>query len=328
MRDKILVTGGAGFIGSYIVEELVKEGYKGVVLDDLRTGVLSNLKDVIDKIDFVKGSINDKKLLDNVMQGVDIVYHLAAEVGVDRVIGRDKEVWKNDYEGTKKVLDVAAKHRVRKFLFTSTSEVYGKFNPDRLPMKEDNFFTPDTIYGKAKLEAEKLVAQYSNELGIIGVSTRYFNAYGPRQTLNGYCIPHFIDAALKGEDIKIHGDGSQTRDLTYIDDAVKLTMTLITNSFRDKFSGETFNIGTGFSISMNDLARKIIEMTNSESKIIYIPRRRPTDGYHKQGDATKILKSTGLKPEINLEEGLKKTILAHSKSLLMPRTQNFILQQL
>lgn len=305
---KVLVTGGAGFVGSCIVKKLVEERHQVIVLDDLRTGRLDNLKDVKGKISFIQDSVTNEKILDEILQGIDTVYHLAAEVGVNRVIGRDEEVWKNDYEGTKKVLDAATKHGAKKFLFTSTSEVYGKFDQDKLPMKENDFFTPDTVYGKAKLEAEKLVSSYSHEFGITGMSTRYFNAYGPGQTLNGYCVPHFINAALKGKNITIHGDGSQTRDLTYIDDAVKLTMTLLNDCFSDKFRGEVFNISTGFSIPVNDLAKKIIEMINSKSKIIYVPKRRPTDGYHKQGDTTKILEATGLKPEINLEEGLERTI--------------------
>lgn len=309
--SNVLVTGGVGFVGSYIVEKLVEEGHDVRVIDDLRTGNLNNLKRVIDKITFSKDSVLNDRALGPLMHRIDTVYHLAAEVGVNRVIGRDKDVWKNDYEGTGIVLESALRHGAKKFLFTSSSEVYGKFDQKRLPMKEDDKFEPDTIYGEAKLIGEKLVSAYSKYFGIIGVSTRYFNAYGPRQTLNGYCVPHFIDAALKGEDIAIHGDGSQTRDLTYIDDAVSLTMALLDDKLKSEVRGESFNIGTGFAISMNDLAKRVIDMTGSKSKIIHIPKRRPTDGYHKQGEAMKILKVTGLKPKINLEEGLKKTIEYH-----------------
>ncbi len=316
--SNILVTGGAGFVGSYIIEKLVNEGHDVRVIDDLRTGQLSNLSKVKDKIMFAEASVLNDYALGTLMHRIDIVYHLAAEVGVNRVIGRDKDVWDNDYESTARVLESALRHGTKKFLFTSSSEVYGKFDQKRLPMKEDDKFKPDTLYGEAKLLGEKLVSAYSKYFDITGVSTRYFNAYGPRQTLNGYCIPHFIDAALKGEDIKIHGDGSQTRDLTYIDDAVNLTMALLDGKLEDKVRGESFNIGTGFAISMNDLAKKIIGITKSKSKIVYVPKRRPTDGYHKQGDATKILKVTGLKPKINLEEGLKKTIEYHQS--LMSRT--------
>jgi UDP-glucose 4-epimerase len=314
--SNILVTGGAGFVGSYIVEKLVKEGHDVRVIDDLRTGDLKNLESVIDKITFYQDSILNDQALEPLMHKIDVVYHLAAEVGVNRVIGRDKDVWENDYKGTVKVLNKALKYGAEKFLFTSTSEVYGKFDQKRLPMKENDKFKPDTVYGEAKLFSEKIISKYSKHFGITGVSTRYFNAYGPKQTLNGYCVPHFIDAALRGENIKIHGDGSQTRDLTYIDDAVKLTMALLDDNLKDKVKGESFNIGTGFAISMNDLAQKIIEMTGSKSKIVYIPKRRPTDGYHKQGAAMKILKVTGLKPKVGLEEGLEKTIVYH-KQLLM-----------
>jgi len=311
--SNVLVTGGAGFVGSYIVEQLVEEGYNVRVMDDLRTGNMKNLEKVIDKIEFCQASILDEVKLEQAMRNIETVYHLAAEVGVNRVIGRDQEVWANDYKGTVRVINKALKHGANKFMFTSTSEVYGKFDQKRLPMKENAKFEPDTIYGKAKLLSEKVVTKYARHYDMTAVSTRYFNAYGPRQTLNGYCVPHFIDAALKGEDIKIHGDGSQTRDLTYIDDAVKLTMALLDKRIKNKVKGEVFNIGTGFAISMNDLAEKIIAMTGSKSRVVYIPKRRPTDGYHKQGDATKILKVTGLKPKVSLEEGLARTIGYHKK---------------
>jgi len=314
--SKILVTGGAGFIGSYIIEKLVQEGHDVRVIDDLRTGNIKNLDKVIDKITFSESSFLDEVVLDQLMHEVDTVYHLAAELGVNRVIGRDKEVWENDYKGTVKLMYKVLKHGVEKVLFTSTSEVYGKFDQKHLPMKEDAKFKPDTIYGEAKLLSEEIISKYAKRFDITGVSTRYFNAYGPRQTLNGYCVPHFIDAALKNEDIKIHGDGSQTRDLTYIDDAVKLTMTLLDNKLRDKVKCQSFNIGTGFAISMNDLAKRIIAMTGSKSKIVHIPKRRPTDGYHKRGDATKILRVTGLRPEVGLDRGLEKTIEYHRQALM------------
>ncbi|MGM5484349.1 MAG: NAD-dependent epimerase/dehydratase family protein [Nanobdellota archaeon] len=313
MSEKILVTGGAGFVGSYIVDELVNQGKEVKVMDDLRTGRVENIKHVMDKISFLQESVLNQNALDLFMKDVDTVYHLAAEVGVNRVIGRDKDIWENDYIGTEKALNAAVKNKVRKFLFTSTSEVYGKFDQEKLPMRENSSFVADTVYGKAKLDAENLVSEYAEKYNIAGISTRYFNAYGPRQTLNGYCVPHFIDAAMKGENIEIHGDGSQTRDLTYVDDAVALTMSLLDESIADKAKGDSFNIGTGLSVSMLDLSKKIIEMTGSDSEIVYKPKRRPADGYHKLGDATKILETTGLGADISLEEGLQRTIFEHQE---------------
>jgi len=257
----------------------------------------------------------DKISVSKAMKGVDTVYHMAALVGVDRVMNKDEMVWKIDHEGTKNVLEAAVENGVKRIIFASSSEVYGKFDQESLPMNESQPFEPDTLYGVAKLKAEKLVADYAKEHGFTGVSVRYFNVYGPRQTLNGYCVPHFIDASIKGEEICIHGDGCQTRDLTYVDDAVRLTMALLDDKIKPKANGEVFNIGTGFSISMNDLAGKIIYMTLSDSKMVHIPMRRPTDGYHKQGDASKILNVTGLKPEVSLGDGLERTIAAAYRKL-------------
>lgn len=311
---RALVTGGAGFIGSYLVKALLGNGYEVRVLDNLSTGLYSNVEilNKLGKVKFVYGDILDRDLLSESMGGVEEVYHLAAEVGVNRVLKISKQVlWSNDFTGTKYVLEEAANSKVNFVLFASSSEVYGKFDQEKLPMKEEDKFLPDTLYGEAKLKAEGLCKWFSDEYGIATVCTRYFNVYGPRQTLNGYCVPHFIDAALKNEPLRVHGDGTQTRDLTYIDDAIRLTLVVSD----PKYDKQVFNIGTGFSISMNDLAKKIINLSNSKSKTEYIPKRRPADGYHKCGDASKILNATGFKPETNLEDGLIECIKTRYEEL-------------
>jgi UDP-glucose 4-epimerase len=303
MRN-ILVTGGAGFIGSSIVSELVKSNNKVTVLDNLSTGSLNNLEDIFSDLEFIKGDIRNPDIMKKAIKKKDIVYHMAAEVGVDRILKKDTEVCEIDYLAAVDLFNIAAKAGIEILLFASSSEVYGKFPQDRLPMKENDRFTPDTVYGWAKYGAELKLKEISEKTEMAGVSVRYFNVYGPRQTLNGYCVPNFINSSLNDHPITIHGDGSQTRDLTYIDDSVKMTLSVADY----KNNGEVFNIGTQTEISMLNLANIIRNLTGSKSRIKSIEPRRPTDLYHKMGDASKILNTTGIKSETNLKEGLIKCI--------------------
>jgi UDP-glucose 4-epimerase len=296
----ILVTGGAGFIGSEIVKELVKKGERVTVLDNLSTGLMSNLRDVERNMEFIEGDIRDSGLVRKALAGKEAVYHMAAEVGVERVDKKDTEVCETDYLAAVDLFNAAAEEGVGVLLFASSSEVYGKFPQDRLPMREDDRFTPDTVYGWAKYGAELQLEKISKKTEMAGVSVRYFNVYGARQTLNGYCVPAFIHASLNNQNIKVHGDGSQTRDLTYIDDAVRMTLSVA----NQRYAGNVFNIGTQTEVSMLNLAEMIKNLAGSESRIKFIEKRRDTDLYHKMGDASKILKATGLKSEMNLMEGL------------------------
>jgi len=296
----ILVTGGAGFIGSNIVKELVKGNSKVTVLDNLSTGSLNNLESVLSYLEFIEGDIRDSDLIKKTIKKKEIVYHMAAEVGVDRILKKDTEVCETDYLASVDLFNIAAKAGIEVLLFASSSEIYGKFPQDRLPMKEDDRFTPDTVYGWAKYGAELQLEKISKETEMAGVSVRYFNVYGSRQTLNGYCVPNFVNSSLNNHDIIIHGNGFQTRDLTYIDDAVKMTLS-VTDS---KYKSEVFNIGTQTEVTMLNLANIIRDLTKSKSRIRFIEPRRPADLYHKMGDASKILNATGIKSETNLNEGL------------------------
>jgi len=307
----ILVTGGAGFIGSSIVKKLVNGSNRITVLDNLSTGSLNNLEDVFSDLEFVNGDIRDSELMKKLIRKKEVVYHMAAEVGVDRVLKKDTEVCETDYLAAVDLFNLAAKAGVEVLLFASSSEVYGKFPQDSLPMEEDDRFTPDTVYGWAKYGAELRLREISEKTKMAGVSVRYFNVYGARQTLNGYCVPNFIYFSLNGRDIIIHGNGSQTRDLTYIDDSVKMSLAVADCKNR----GEVFNIGTQTEISMLNLANIIRDLTGSKSRIRFIEPRRPTDLYHKMGDASKILNATGIKSETNLNEGLA-TCIEYAKERL------------
>ncbi len=301
---RILVTGGTGFIGSHLVNELVKNNHKVTVLDNLSTSSLNNLKDVLSDIEFIEGDIKDSGLVKKVTKGKEIVYHMAAELGVNRVLKKDTEVCEIDYLNSVDLFDTAARAGVEILLFASSSEVYGKFPQDKLPMKEDDRFTPDTVYGWAKYGAELKLKEINEKTEMAGISVRYFNVYGPRQTLNGFCVPSFIDSSLNSHNITIHGDGSQTRDLTYIDDATKITIAVA--DYKNK--NQVFNIGTQTRVSILNLAYRILTLAKSNTKIIFVEPRRPTDLYHKMGDASKVLNTTGIKPETRLEEGLTKCI--------------------
>lgn len=302
MKERILITGGAGFIGTHLVDYLFNQGNKIIVLDNLCTGNLKNLRS---GVTFIKGDVRDKEAVVRALNGCTKVYHHAAELGVDRIMRMSDEAMADvDYYGTKTVLEACKDSEVKTLLFASTSEVYGDYLKEDLPMSEDDNFKPDTPYGEAKKSAETLCHEFSKETGMNTVCVRYFNVYGARQTFNGYAIPNFIRAALKNETIKIHGDGKQIRDFTYIDDAVRMTVGVC----QDKFNGEVFNIGSGDYVNMIDLASIIKRLCESKSEIKFIAPRRPTDTHNKYSDPSKVIQMTGVNSKMDFEKGLTETI--------------------
>ena len=312
MSERILVTGGEGFIGSHLVEYLLKLGNEVVVLDRQGINDIENLSDVKKEIEYFQGDVCNRETISEAFNGVTKVYHLAAELGVDRVLKMPpSQIMDVDMHGTQNVLQECIDSDVKTLLFASTSEVYGHYSLEKLPMAEDDEFEPDTVYGEAKIQSEIICKRFSEEFGLRTVSVRYFNIYGPRQSLSGYAVPHFFNAALRNENVMIHGNGTQIRDLTYIDDAVIATVKLCDK----RFDKEVFNIGTGKSISMLDLARKIIKICNSNSGIVFIPNRRPTDSHDKFSDPTKIKNVIGWKSTTELEEGLRKTFEYYKKKM-------------
>jgi UDP-glucose 4-epimerase len=302
MKERILITGGAGFIGTHLVDYLFNQGNQITVLDNLSTGNLKNLRD---GVTFIKGDVRDEKTVVRALEGCTKVYHHAAELGVDRIMKMsDSAMADVDYHGTKTVLEACRNSEVKTLLFASTSEVYGDYLKEDLPMVESDDFKPDTPYGEAKKSAEVLCSEFSKETGMNTVCVRYFNVYGARQTLNGYAIPNFIRAALRNETIKIHGDGTQIRDFTYIDDAVEMTIGVC----QGKFNGEVFNIGSGDYVNMIDLASIIKRLCKSKSEIKFIAPRRPTDTHNKYSDPSKVIRMTGVNSKMDFEKGLIETI--------------------
>jgi UDP-glucose 4-epimerase len=313
---KILITGGAGFIGSHLSEKLLKEGNGVFVLDDLSTGKRENISHLEnnERFHFTKGSVLDKDLVFELVSKVDEVYHLAAAVGVKTVIEKPLESFLINIDGTRNVLE-ASLERKTKVLLASTSEVYGK--NDNLPFSEEN----DRVYGSAyhsrwgygmsKGSDEFLGLAYFREKGLPVVIVRLFNVIGPRQTgFYGMVVPRFIQQALKNEDITVYGSGDQTRCFGYVEDVIGALTGLMANS---EALGHIFNIGSDQEISINDLAKKIIELTNSKSEIKRIPYAEVygsnfDDMLHRRPDLSKIKATIGYQAKYNLEDSLKKII--------------------
>ena len=271
---KILVTGGAGFIGSHLVDRLLIDGHQVVVVDILSTGRKNNLKqhDLNPNFRFSESSILNLSLLESEMQDIDYVFHLAAAVGVFTIVNNPLESLLTNIRGTENVLEMASKFQVPVFL-TSSSEVYGKNVSDSLYENSDRILgSPTTLrwsYSEAKAIDESLAFAYFIERQLPVRIVRFFNTVGPRQLgTYGMVVPRFIKAALNNEQILIYGSGKQTRCFAHVLDVVEAVIAV---AFAKNTLGKVLNVGNNFEISMNELAETIIERTNSSSKIVHVP---------------------------------------------------------
>ena len=298
---KILVTGGAGFIGSHIAERMLEKGHHVVVLDSLYK---KSKWQVPDDVTFIKGDVRDEKLLKEVSQGVDCIFHQAALVSGIESFEKPKETMEVNVNGTLNVLASALENNAKKVLFASSCAVYGN-NP--APHKENTSLFPESPYAISKRNAENLLKVYSEKHGLKTTALRYFNVYGPRQDWDSSysaVIPLFIKKALNNEPLIIYGDGLQTRDFISVYDIVSANELLM-----EKGDREVFNIGSGTEITLNKLAEMIIELTKSKSEIIHQPVREK-DIYKSRADISKI-KEIGFEPKINLKQGLEELINYH-----------------
>jgi len=291
---RILITGGAGFIGSYIAEFFINRGDEVVILDNLSSGKKENMpKNAV----FVNGSVTNKENVKKAIKGADYVFHLAAMVSVPLSFEKPEECLKINSYGTKNILEESLKNKVRKVIFSSSAAIYG--DNLNVPLKEDEPYFPLSPYAESKVEGEKLCLKYSKK-GLKTCALRYFNVYGKRQDPKSPysgVITLFIDKAKRGEDIIIYGDGSQTRDFVHVSDIVSANVLAM-----DKGEG-IFNVATGKEITINSLAKEIIKISKSKSKIIY---KKGRDGDIKQSLADIIkIKRLGFNPKINLKKGLK-----------------------
>ena len=271
---RILITGGAGFIGSHLTERLVADGHQITILDNLATGRKENLAAHLGgkSVNFIEGSILDLPLLDGLIKETEYVFHLAAAVGVFNIVNHPLDSLMTNIRGTENVLESAHKYSKPVFV-TSSSEVYGKNVSDSLKESDDRVLgAPVTLrwsYSEAKAIDESLAYAYWVENKLETRIVRFFNTVGPRQLgAYGMVVPRFVQFALNNEPITIYGNGEQTRCFGHVLDAVDAVVRI---AFADKTIGKVINIGNDYEISINDLAKKVIEQTKSKSEIIYVP---------------------------------------------------------
>jgi UDP-glucose 4-epimerase len=271
---RILITGGLGFIGSHLAARLLEDNNEVVIIDNESTGLLSNISGVANdkRLTIHKQSILDEEFLDSVVSKTDYIFHLAAAVGVFNIVNKPIASMVTNIQGTENILKLALKYRLPVFL-TSSSEVYGKNTSDSLKETDDRVIGSPSIlrwsYSEAKAIDESLAYAYFVEHQLETRIVRFFNTVGPRQLGSyGMVVPRFIKSALEDEPISIYGDGSQTRCFAHVMDVVDAVMLV---AFSPETVGKTINIGNNQEISMFDLAQKIISITNSKSKIVYLP---------------------------------------------------------
>ena len=299
---KILVTGGAGFIGSHIVEYLVQRGDNVTILDNLNTGKIENLSKVKTNINFVNGDIRDYKLLESLVNDSDGVFHEAALASVQQSFKMQDEYFDVNVYGTENILKLAKEYGF-KVVYASSSSVYG--NPNHIPIKENDDRNPANPYAQTKLEAELLAEKYS-EIGVRVIGLRYFNVFGRRQSKEyAGVIKLFLEKIQQNEDPKINGDGLQTRDFVYIKDVVKANILAMDSNVKHAF----LNVGTGSSISIMDLANVVIDASGLSLKPYHGPEL-PGDIKTTQSDIGLIKKLLGWEPETRLEDWLNEVISA------------------
>lgn len=300
---KIVIAGGAGFIGSHLAEYWNNRNAEVNVIDNLKTGFEENLRG-LNKVKFHKISIEDKKKVNEIICGSDYVYNMAAMVSVPESIEKPEECININLHGYLNLLEASKINQVKKIILSSSAAVYGD-NPE-LPKKTEMKAEPKSPYGITKLDGELYSKLYEEQYALKYACLRYFNVFGPRQsTENAYAaaVPIFIKRALKNEDIIIYGNGEQTRDFIYIDDVIKAN---VLASEKENITG-VFNVANGSSISILKLAELIIELVNSKSKIKF-EKERAGDIKHSRASIDETKEKLGFEPDFNLNEGLLKTI--------------------
>lgn len=311
-NKNILVTGGAGFIGSHLCDELLILGANVVALDNLSTGKMENLGLAIKNpnFEFIEGDVNDLNLLKPIFEkhNFDYIFHYAAVLGVKRVMEQPLLVL-DDIVGIKNILLLSKEFSIKKVIFSSSSEAYGTLN--ELPLREDNnkelsYQTHSTsLYALVKLMGEKIMKVYNDNYGVATCCLRFFNVFGPRQESSayGFVVGVFIEQALKGESPTIYGDGYQTRDFIYVKENIRFAIKAL---LTDATNGEVINIGLGRQTTILDLAQKIIHISQKDLKPVFIGDR----GYeikYRSPDVSKMQNLLGEKIEDNLEKNLQET---------------------
>lgn len=301
---KALVTGGAGFIGSHLVEALVRRRHQVRVLDNLSTGTLRNLQSVHRRIEFLKGDVRDEKILRRAVRGTQVIFHQAALRSVPKSVARPMEYHEVNTTATLCLLGWAHRYRVRRVVYASSSSVYGQ---TPLPQREQMRPCPQSPYAASKLGGETYCGMFARLHGLETVALRYFNVFGPRQSLESeyaVVVPKFVTCLLRGGFLPIHGDGLQTRDFTYVENVVQANLKA---AMAPRVSGEVFNVATGRRHSVRNLARVLSRLLARRLRLNFTPARAG-DVAHTWADIEKAKRFLGYHVTVPWEEGLHRTV--------------------
>ncbi len=301
----ILVTGGAGFIGSNLVEDLISQDYNVRVLDNFETGKRENLSGLENKIELIKGDIRDLEVMKKAVKGADYISHQAALPSMLKSIEEPIPTTEVNMMGTLNVILAAKDSSVKRIVYASSSSVYA--GVDELPKRESMKMIPTSPYGLTKIANEHYFKVFYDIYGLKSVGLRYFNVFGPRQDQKSdyaAVIPKFINLMMSDKKPPIYGDGEQTRDFTFVKDAA---MSNIISFKTKKSNGDAYNIASGKQTSVNDLVKKINEILGKNIKPVY-ENPRPGDPKYSEADISKAKKALGYKPKYSFDEGLKLTV--------------------
>jgi nucleoside-diphosphate-sugar epimerase len=303
---KVLVTGGAGFIGSHLVDRLVDEGYDVRVLDNLTSGKLSNIDGLLkeERVEFIEGDIRGASVVDKALSGVDLVVHLAALISVPLSVANPELTFDVNLSGASNLLRSSVKEGVGKFVFVSSCAVYGE--PKIQPITEETMPDPISPYAESKLLGERYCLGFHDRGLLRSVILRFFNVYGPRQCLNDYSgvITLFLDLAKRNRPLIVYGDGSQTRDFVSVHDIVEAILASL-NSVNAE--GEIVHIGSGRATSVNELAEEVLKLTGAESGILH-KSPRTGDIKNSLADISKAKRLLGYAPKVSLRDGLRELL--------------------
>lgn len=313
-----LVTGGAGFIGSHLAQTLLDQGWKVYALDDLSTGSVENVAHLTSRPDFhlTVESVLSQSVVSELVHRSDVVFHLAAAVGVRLIVEKPGHTLLTNVRGTENVLEYASRF-AKSVLVASSSEVYGDHIAEDLPLREDarRIYGPTTAkrwaYADSKAMDEFLALARHEEDGLRCVIARLFNTVGPRQSGQyGNVIPRFVQAALAGEPLEVHGDGSQTRCFCHVDDTVRALVSLAAD---EATSGEIYNVGSTELVSILGLAERILALTRSESELVFVPHEQAygqgiEEMFQRMPSIEKITSAVGWEPAVPLDQILRDVV--------------------
>jgi nucleoside-diphosphate-sugar epimerase len=304
--SKVLVTGGAGFIGSNLANELVRQGAKVTIIDNLVTGFHENLAEIEGDFEFIEGDLNDDSALRKALEGVEIVFHQAALPSVPRSVDNPQETHMACVNATFNLLLKAKDAGVRRLIYAASSSAYG--NQERLPKVETMRPEPLSPYAAAKLMGEYYCQVFSNVYGLETISLRYFNVFGPRQnpsSMYSGVISRFIDSLMSGKTPVIYGDGEQSRDFTFVANVIDANLKAAQTT---KGIGQVMNCSNGERISLNELLEVLKKITGKADVTADYQAERAGDVKHSQADNSRAKEYLGYEKTVGLEEGLKRTI--------------------